>query len=54
MRKEPFTIKGNFVDLKNKAIYPAEVTVENGRIHQISRIPEQERQIDHKYDIVLF
>ncbi|MEH0156031.1 adenine deaminase [Limibacter armeniacum] len=37
-----FNIKANLVDLKNKAIYPAEVVVSHGKISRISRIPESE------------
>jgi adenine deaminase len=36
-----FKVKGNFVDIENKKIFPAEVTVESGRIKSATEINEQ-------------
>jgi adenine deaminase len=39
-----FTLRANLVDLENKTIYPAEITVKDGKIHQITRLKEVQEQ----------
>ncbi len=40
MSTAQFTIQGNLVDIQQRKIYPATITVENGRITSITESPE--------------
>ncbi|HEV7229960.1 MAG TPA: amidohydrolase family protein, partial [Bacteroidia bacterium] len=39
-----FSLKANLVDLESKTIYPAEISVSNGRIASVKRIDEKPEQ----------